>query len=109
MILMLLSLFFFTPSSFVSLTTPTTTTHHRHNAQMLQVFESSAGELSPPMFEEFALPYLAQIPARVRAALREKSVTSSVTKHGVIDATAPDVDDTDIPITCFPRCTFCNA
>ncbi|KAI8589527.1 Uroporphyrinogen decarboxylase [Geranomyces variabilis] len=40
-------------------------------AQLLQVFDSWAGELSPAQFNEFALPYIQQIPKRVRAALRE--------------------------------------
>ncbi|TPX55623.1 uroporphyrinogen decarboxylase [Powellomyces hirtus] len=40
-------------------------------AQLLQVFDSWAGELSPAQFNEFSLPYIQQIPTRVRAALRE--------------------------------------
>ncbi|KAI9101195.1 Uroporphyrinogen decarboxylase [Phlyctochytrium arcticum] len=40
-------------------------------AQLLQVFDSWAGELSPDHFNTFSLAYLKQIPGRVRAALRE--------------------------------------
>lgn len=40
-------------------------------AQLLQVFDSWAGELSPSNFNTFSLPYLHQIPRRVRAALNE--------------------------------------
>lgn len=36
-------------------------------AQLLQVFDSWAGELSPQIFHEFCLPYLAQIAERVKA------------------------------------------
>lgn len=36
---------------------------------MLQVFDSWGGELSPTTFTDFSLPYLGQIPTRVRAAL----------------------------------------
>ncbi|KAI8825623.1 Uroporphyrinogen decarboxylase [Fimicolochytrium jonesii] len=46
-------------------------------AQLLQVFESWAGELSPDYFATFALPYLRQIPTRVRAALHTLSPTLS--------------------------------
>ena len=38
-------------------------------AQLLQVFDSWAGELSPAVFNEFALPYLLQVNARVKQAL----------------------------------------
>jgi len=33
---------------------------------LLQVFESSAGELSPHLFEEFSLPYLKEIAVQIR-------------------------------------------
>lgn len=36
-------------------------------ASVLQVFESSAGELSPALFDEFSLPYLRNIAKGVRA------------------------------------------
>jgi uroporphyrinogen decarboxylase len=40
-------------------------------AQMLQVFESWGGELSPDAFREFSLPYLIQISSRVKRAIVE--------------------------------------
>ncbi|KAI9209153.1 uroporphyrinogen decarboxylase [Polychytrium aggregatum] len=43
-------------------------------AQMLQVFDSWAGELSPSTFKTFSLPYLAQIATRVKAQLREEGI-----------------------------------
>lgn len=36
-------------------------------AQGLQVFESNGGDMSPQLWDEFALPYLKQIASRVRA------------------------------------------
>jgi len=72
-------------------------------AQMLQVFESHAGELSPELFKEFALPYLAQIAGRVKAGLRAAGITSQVAEHAVLDESAPAIADDSIPITCFPR------
>jgi len=38
-------------------------------AQMLQVFESNGGDLTPDHFTEFSLPYLSQIASRVKAAV----------------------------------------
>ncbi|KAI8992504.1 uroporphyrinogen decarboxylase [Pilobolus umbonatus] len=43
-------------------------------AQMLQVFESWGGELSPQAFKEFALPYIRQISTGVKARLAEQGV-----------------------------------
>lgn len=40
-------------------------------AQMLQVFESWAGEIGPTEFREFSLPYLKDIAARLPGRLRE--------------------------------------
>ena len=40
-------------------------------AQILQVFDSWAGELSPSAFDEFALPYLKYIAQRLPVRLRE--------------------------------------
>ena len=57
-------------------------------AQLLQVFDSWAGELSPQLFNEFSLPYLLQIPPRVRAALKQLDPTGSLHK---------------IPMVCFAR------
>eukprot|EP01006_Ploeotia_vitrea_P025221 TRINITY_DN58075_c1_g1_i1.p2 TRINITY_DN58075_c1_g1~~TRINITY_DN58075_c1_g1_i1.p2 ORF type:complete len:405 (-),score=214.75 TRINITY_DN58075_c1_g1_i1:69-1226(-) len=54
-------------------------------AQMLEVFDSWAGDLSPQMFAEFGLKYLKQIAARVKQALRER-------------------DDLEVvPMTVFPK------
>lgn len=73
-------------------------------AQMLQVFESSGGELGFEVFNEFALPYLLQIPARVKTALRELGIKSLITTHTTYNGTEVQCDD--IPISCFPRmCT----
>ncbi|KAK9457011.1 Uroporphyrinogen decarboxylase [Dipodascopsis uninucleata] len=47
-------------------------------AQILQIFESSGGELGPAEFKEFALPYLLQIATRVRKRLRELGVKEQV-------------------------------
>ncbi|KAF9092482.1 Uroporphyrinogen decarboxylase in heme biosynthesis [Mortierella sp. GBA35] len=41
----------------------------RAGAQMLQIFETWAGELGPVEFERFSLPYLLQIARRVKAEL----------------------------------------
>ncbi|KAJ3044633.1 Uroporphyrinogen decarboxylase in heme biosynthesis [Rhizophlyctis rosea] len=49
-------------------------------AQLLQVFDSWAGELSPLMFEEFSLPYILQIPTRVRARLQELDPSGNLAK-----------------------------
>ncbi|KAG0252345.1 Uroporphyrinogen decarboxylase in heme biosynthesis [Mortierella polycephala] len=52
-------------------------------AQMLQVFESWGGELSPHDFELFSLPYLAQIVTRVKAKLgKDKAVPMTVFAKG---------------------------
>ncbi|KAI8926722.1 Uroporphyrinogen decarboxylase [Entophlyctis helioformis] len=47
-------------------------------AQLLQVFDSWAGELSPHDFNEFALPYLKQVYDRVSKALSQLSPPLSV-------------------------------
>jgi len=48
-------------------------------AQLLQLFESSAEYLGPDLFTAFALPYIRQIAARVKAALREKDLDVPMT------------------------------
>lgn len=53
-------------------------------ASILQVFESSGGELSPDRFNEFALPYIAEIAAGVRSRV-------------------PDVVDGGPPLIIFAR------
>lgn len=76
-------------------------------AQMLQVFESNGGELGAESFNEFALPYLMQIPARVKALLRtahaagEKNCISSISEQRTIGNNF--VPSQDISITVFPR------
>ncbi|KAJ3028103.1 hypothetical protein HK097_006030, partial [Rhizophlyctis rosea] len=57
-------------------------------AQLLQVFDSWGGELSPHQFSQFSLPYLLQIPPRVRAALKKLDPTGKTHQ---------------IPIVCFAR------
>ena len=75
----------------------------RAGAQMLQVFESNAGELPAGLFEEFALPYLAQIAYRVKQLLAEENIFSQIKSHAVIDTSILPVEDNSIPITCFAR------
>lgn len=58
---------------------------YKAGASILQVFESSGGELSPPLFETFALPYLKAIAEGVRAR------TPSVSEGGPV-------------LLVFPRC-----
>lgn len=40
-------------------------------AQMVQVFESTGGELAPAEFKEFSLPYISQISAKLPARVKE--------------------------------------
>lgn len=47
-------------------------------AQMLQVFDSWAGELGPNEFHEFALPYLKQISAKLPEKLSQLGVTEKI-------------------------------
>ncbi|KAI3406120.2 HEM12 [Candida oxycetoniae] len=47
-------------------------------AQMLQVFESWAGELGPDDFNTFSLPYLKQIAAKLPKRLKELGVTDEI-------------------------------
>ncbi|KAI7871465.1 uroporphyrinogen decarboxylase [Spinellus fusiger] len=46
----------------------------RAGAQMLQVFDSWAGELSPHDFKQYSLPYIKQISARVKKELAEANL-----------------------------------
>jgi len=46
----------------------------RAGAQLLQIFESNAGDLTPAQFEEFSLPYLVQIVERVKAELKRQGL-----------------------------------
>lgn len=50
--------------------------------QLLQVFESWGGELSPKDFAKFSLPYLKDIATRVKAALGARSVPMVVFARG---------------------------
>ena len=43
-------------------------------AQLLQIFESNGGDLSPAHFNEFSLPYLANIATRVKQSLLERGL-----------------------------------
>ena len=52
-------------------------------AQLLQIFDSWGGELSPTHFAEFSAPYLAQIAQRVKKALGDASVPMIVFAKGV--------------------------
>lgn len=47
-------------------------------AQMLQVFESWAGEIGPTEFKEFSLPYLRRIATALPARLKELGVTERI-------------------------------
>ena len=60
----------------------------RAGAHMLQVFDSWAGQLSPQLFHEFALPYLLRIATGVKEAL---------------DADASLPNPMDVPITVFAK------
>jgi uroporphyrinogen decarboxylase len=53
-------------------------------AQMLEVFDSWAGDLTPEAFTTFCLPYLKQIATRVKKSLREQKLE-------------------EVPMTVFPR------
>ncbi len=57
----------------------------RAGASVLQVFESSGGELPPHLFREFALPYMVRVAEGVRAQV-------------------PPVAEGGPPIIAFPRC-----
>ncbi|KAJ3212708.1 hypothetical protein HK099_007673 [Clydaea vesicula] len=46
----------------------------RAGAQMIQVFDSWGGELTPKMFRTFSVPYLTQIASRVKAAMVEEGL-----------------------------------
>ena len=47
-------------------------------AQMVQIFESWAGELGPDEFNEFALPYLRQISAKLPPRLKELGIEEKI-------------------------------
>lgn len=47
-------------------------------AQMLQVFESWGGELGPNEFDEFSLPYIRQITAKLPAKLKELGIEEQI-------------------------------
>lgn len=51
-------------------------------AQMLQVFESWGGELSPQDFKEYSLPYLRQISTKVKERLGDEQVPMTVFAKG---------------------------
>ncbi|KAI1314955.1 Uroporphyrinogen decarboxylase in heme biosynthesis [Mortierella claussenii] len=51
-------------------------------AQMLQIFESFAGDLGPRDFDRFSLPYLKQIAERVKEELGKDAVPMSVFAKG---------------------------
>uniref|UniRef100_A0A7S3PQY4 Uroporphyrinogen decarboxylase (URO-D) domain-containing protein n=1 Tax=Aplanochytrium stocchinoi TaxID=215587 RepID=A0A7S3PQY4_9STRA len=44
--------------------------------QLLQIFESNGGDLSPAQFEEFSLPYLAQIAKGIKEGLKRENLPS---------------------------------
>jgi len=46
-----------------------------NGAQMLQVFDSHAGELGPQLFRDFSVPYLHQVADRVKDACPEVPIT----------------------------------
>ena len=59
-------------------------------AQILQVFESNGGDLTPQHFNEFSLPYLAQIASRVKAQVDVPMTVFArgSNQEGAIDARA---------------------
>ncbi|GAB5371421.1 hypothetical protein AAMO2058_001578500 [Amorphochlora amoebiformis] len=46
----------------------------RSGAQMVQVFDSWAGELTPEMYAEFSTPYLKQVATRVKQELKDQGL-----------------------------------
>ncbi|KAF9114481.1 hypothetical protein BGX27_010711 [Mortierella sp. AM989] len=54
----------------------------RAGAQMLQVFESFAGDLGPRDFDLFSLPYLTQIAKRVKSELGSDAVPMTIFAKG---------------------------
>ncbi|GBG32058.1 Uroporphyrinogen decarboxylase [Hondaea fermentalgiana] len=46
----------------------------RAGAQLLEVFESSGGDLGPELYDEFSHPYLCQIATKVKAELRAQGL-----------------------------------
>lgn len=56
-------------------------------AQMLQVFESWAGELGPAEFAEFSLPYLRQIAERLPRRLHELGLVSDPERNHEVPVT----------------------
>ncbi|RKO85114.1 uroporphyrinogen decarboxylase [Blyttiomyces helicus] len=58
-------------------------------AQLLQVFGSSSGELTPKQFLNFSPPYLPEIPRRVRAALQD--LNPELAKIPIAPLSAPGV------------------
>ena len=74
-------------------------------AQLLQVFESWGGELSPDDFNQFSLPYLKQIATRVKAGLIsfDLSVPMSVFARGSFYA-LEDLSSLDYDIISLDWC-----
>ena len=48
-------------------------------AQLLQVFESNGGDLTPEHWETFCLPYLRQIATGVKKGLKERGLSAPMT------------------------------
>ncbi|ODQ67095.1 Uroporphyrinogen decarboxylase [Nadsonia fulvescens var. elongata DSM 6958] len=63
-------------------------------AQILQVFESNAGELGPQEFREFSLPYLREIAVGVKSRIRQRLTEEKIEFNAA---------DHDVPLVVFAR------
>eukprot|EP00468_Gymnochlora_sp_CCMP2014_P002393 CAMPEP_0167758232 /NCGR_PEP_ID=MMETSP0110_2-20121227/10356_1 /TAXON_ID=629695 /ORGANISM="Gymnochlora sp., Strain CCMP2014" /LENGTH=444 /DNA_ID=CAMNT_0007644489 /DNA_START=23 /DNA_END=1357 /DNA_ORIENTATION=- len=73
----------------------------RSGAQMVQVFDSWAGELPPKMYAEFSTPYLKEVATRVKAELKAQGlpeVPVSVFPKGASTHVLPDLSDSDYDV-----------
>ncbi|KAG5459821.1 MAG: uroporphyrinogen decarboxylase [Olpidium bornovanus] len=78
-----------------------------HVNQILQVFDSWAGELAPHTFRQFSLPYIREISKRVKAALGGEAVPMTIFAKGawyaLRDLAASDYEVVGIDWTVDPR------
>mmetsp|Transcript_4143 Transcript_4143/g.5605 ORF Transcript_4143/g.5605 Transcript_4143/m.5605 type:complete len:442 (+) Transcript_4143:46-1371(+) len=73
----------------------------RAGAQMVQVFDSWAGELTPELFAEFSTPYLKDVATRVKQQLKEQGlpqVPVSVFPKGASGHALPDLSNSDYDV-----------
>eukprot|EP00467_Chlorarachnion_reptans_P008662 CAMPEP_0114517718 /NCGR_PEP_ID=MMETSP0109-20121206/18048_1 /TAXON_ID=29199 /ORGANISM="Chlorarachnion reptans, Strain CCCM449" /LENGTH=445 /DNA_ID=CAMNT_0001698267 /DNA_START=166 /DNA_END=1503 /DNA_ORIENTATION=+ len=70
-------------------------------AQMVQVFDSWAGELTPSLYSEFSTPYLKDVAARVKQELREQGlpvVPVSVFPKGAASHVLKDLSESEYDV-----------